>query len=315
MPNAISNRAQLLIVEESAYGGGLSATALKRLRITAESIQHQSNRAPSGEIDPNRDRVQVLELSKSSAGGFDAEMSFTDFEALLRAVIGAGAGAANTPVTGTTRYVNATTLKSFYLEKQFADVNAFIGVYGGCFSELTLDITANDVVKSQWGIVAQKTTKENASRGATVTSPATDPVMRSGFDVANILLGGSAIGAAVQRLTLRINNNIRPTTQVMVGNPTAMQYGAFEVSGDMTVYFPSTALYEDMLANTARALEFTISNSAGSFRFALPAIKLTGGTPAIPGQNQDVMLDIPFIAEKGSGGSAHTLALDVTPAP
>jgi hypothetical protein len=259
--------------------------------------------------------VQMLELSKSSAGGFDSEMSFMDFEVLLRSILGAGAGLANTPVAGTTRYLNASTLKSFYLEKQFADVSAFIGVYGACFSELTLDVTANDVVKAQWGIVAQKTTKESASRGTSVTVPAVDPVMRSGFDVASILLGGSAIGAAVQRLTLRINNNIRPTTQVMAGNPTAMQFGAFEVSGDMTVYFPSTTLFEDMLANTSRALEFTLSNSAGSFRFAMPAIKLTGGTPAIPGQNQDVMLDIPFVAQKGAGSDTHTLALDVTPAP
>lgn len=315
MPNAISNSAQLLIVQETVYGSTLSSTALKRLRITGESLRHQSSRVNSGEIDPNRDRLQLLQLSQSAAGAFDCEMSYTDMLPFLIAVMGAGAGAPDTPSAGTTRYTNAATLKSYYLEKQFTDIAAFIGIYGVCFSELSLDITANDVVKAQWGLVAQKTTKEAATRGASVTAPATDQIMRAGYDVATIKLGGNAIGAAVQKLTLRINNNIRPTSQLSASNPTAMQFGAFEVTGGLTAYFPTTAMYEDMLANTARALEFTLSNAAGTLRFNLPVIRLNEGTPAIPGQNADVMQEFSFVAEKGGVGSAYTMSLDVTPAP
>lgn len=313
MPNAVTNRAQLVFVEEAAYGGALSATALKRLRITGENIQHDSNRQFSGEIDPNRDRVAMVELSKAANGTFDSEMSFLDFEVLLRALLGAGAGLPNTPIAGTTRYTNAGTLKSYYIEKQFTDINAFIGVYGAAFSSLSLDITANDIVKGTFGIVCQKTTKEAASRGLSVTASSQDAIMRAGFDVANIKLGGSALSAAVQRLTLQINNNVRPTTQVGIANPSAMQFGAFEVTGQMTAYFPDTTLYDDMLANTSRSLEFTISNPAGAFRFYMPAIKLTGGAPLVAGQNADVMTDIPIAAQKGAGAEAYTMALDVTP--
>lgn len=314
MPNAISNRGSLTIVEETVYGSTLASTTGKQLRITGESIEHSSNRAFSDQIDPGRNRVELVELSKSAAGGFENEMSYTDFVAYLIAILGAGAGAADTPAAGTTRYTNASVLKSYYIEKKFADIGAFIGVRGACFSELTLDLTANERVKAQWSIMAQKTTDESASRFTAVTPVASDPVMRCGFDVAAIELGGSPLAAAVQQLTLKISNNIRPTTQLSADSPTAMQFGAFEVTGTMRAYFPSKVLYQDMLTNTARSLKTRISNSAGAFGFYFPAIKLADGTPKIPGQNQDVMQELNFSAQLGGSGEAYTMALDVTPA-
>ena len=314
MPNAVANRALILFGKESAYGSTLASTVLKRLRFVSESIQHQANRAYSGQIEPDRNRVEVMDLAKSAAGGLDCELSYTDMEGLLRSAIGAGAGLSDTPVSGTTRYKNGTALDTYYFEKQFLDIAAFVGVYGAAINECTLTFEANREIQVQFGLVAQKTTQEAATRSTSVTAAATDAVMRCGADVAHIKLGGSAIAAAVQRLVISIRNNISPTTQVTADAPTAMQAHSFEVSGSMLAYFPTTALYEDMLANTSRALEVLASNAAGALTFQLPAIKLTGGTPPIGGQNTDVMVELPFMAQKGAGADDFTFALDVNPA-
>ena len=256
-----------------------------------------------------------MALSQSAAGAIDCELSYTDFEPLLRSAICAGAGLADTPSSGITRYLNGSTLDTYYFEKQHLDVGTFTGVYGAVLNEMNLTFEANAPVGVQLGVLAQKMTKESATRSTALTEPSTDAVMRSGADVASISLGGSAIAAAVQRLVLNIRNNITPRSEVTADAPAEMMPHSFEVSGSMLVYFPTVALYDDILANTARALAIPVATAAGSFTFRLPAIKLVGGGPTIPAQNQDVMLEIPFLAERGTlDAAACTMALDVDPA-
>lgn len=314
MPTEVSNRSLIAFVKESAYGSTLSSTALKRLRILSENIQHVPIRALSGQIEPDGNRVEVMDLGFSAAGPIEAELSFTDFEALLRSALGAGAGVADTPTAGFTRYKNGVALDTYYFEKQFGATGFFTGVYGAVISEVTLTFEANKEVLVQFGILAQKTTKEAATRGLSLTAPATDAVMRSGIDVAHIKLGGSAIACAVQRLVLTLRRNIAPRSQLTTDSPAEMLSHSFEASGSMNAYFQSQALYDDMRANTTRSLEVRVGNAAGTFSFFLPAIKLTGGTPNIPGQNQDVMPEIPFMAQKGAGAEDFTMSLDVDPA-
>lgn len=315
MSNAVSNRAQLSLIKESAFGSTLSSTTLKRLRLTGENVQHNPMRAHSGQIEPDRNRVEVMDLGFAAAGNIDAELSYTDFESVLRSVLCAGAGLADTPTTGITRYLNGTTIDSYYAESLFNDVAVIKGIYGMVFNDLTITFEANKEIALQFGVLAQKAIKVSPTRSTAITAPSTDAVMRSGADVAYIKLGGSVIAAAVQKLTLNIRNNFAPRGEIGQGGPQEMLAHSFEVSGSMTTYFPSAALYDDMVAATVRALEVKASNAAGAIGFQLPAITLNGGTPPIPGQNQDVLLEIPFLAAKGTlGGNACTMAIDFDPA-
>lgn len=316
MSNAVANRAQLSFVRETALGGTLSGTTFKRLRILSEGIVHQPLRQRSGQIEPDRNLVEVMDLGVNAAGPIEAELSFSDFQELLIAALCArGTGTADTPAAGTTRYLNGTVIDWFYFEKNFTDVAKLVGVYGGVINEVTITFEANKEVLVSFGIVAQKTAKEAATRSTAYTAPSSDAVFRSGADVATLKLGGSTIAAAVRKLTISIRNNFSMKPEVGSAVATEAMAHSFEVSGVMETYFPTLALYDDMVASTMRALEVKAGNAVGAFTFHLPAINLTGGTPTIPGQNGDVIKEIPFLAVKGVLGAAScTMGLDVDPA-
>jgi hypothetical protein len=311
MADAQTNRGRIGFAPETAFGTTIAAAPLKTLRFTEESIAHQKNATWSNEIDQNANRTSVINISKSSAGSFTSELSFTDFESWLVAAIRAGAGSAS---GGITTYTNANTIKSFYLEKQLTDIGAFIGCYGHVISEFSLTLAANDIAKISFSLMGQKLTKEAATRGTgTITAPARDAAMRSGADVASILLDGSAFPCAIQSLTLTGQNNVRPKTEISADTPTAFNFGTFDLSGTMHAYFPSTTLFEAMLAHTAKSMSFSVQNTAGRFGFILPSIQFGSFTPPIGSINQDVMVDIPFLATI-SDDDAYTLALEVEPA-
>jgi hypothetical protein len=230
MPNAIANLAHLSFVAETTFGGALSATALKQLRILSESLALNKNVAPSGEMDvAGRNRVAVIETNKAAGGSIEMELSFTDLELLIRAAIGAS-------ITGATaaagaNYFNGNTLSSFYIEKAFTDVARYIGVYGAVIEQLDLAFVANQPATATLQIMAQKADSLAATRGASYTAPSTDAVMRSGVDVSNLTLGGSPIAAAVRALRLSIKNNLKPTDQLNSEVPSGFTFGNFEVTG------------------------------------------------------------------------------------
>jgi hypothetical protein len=314
MSNATSNRFRLAYAPEATYAGSLSGAALKTLRHNEESLGLNKNTAFSGEMEANGNRRQVIDISRASSGSITSELSYTDFLVLLIAALGttSGAGAADTPEEGTTRYTNGVAMPSYYFEKQFTDNGVFAGFPGSCINEITLDVNAKAIATLQFGIVGQKGTKEAVTRGTgSVTAPATDSIMRSGLNVAALQIDDTAIAAAVQRVQLKVTRNLRPTDDVRANAPTGFNPGAFEVSGTINAYFPDASLYDDFVNHTGRSLRITIGNEAGSFSFYVPSFKFTDGTPKNPGQNQDIMLELPFMGEMGAGG--YTLALDVTP--
>lgn len=316
MPNAVANRAQFSFVRETAFGGAITGTTFKRFRVLSENIQHNPLRQRSGQINPDRNLSEVMDLGVSASGPVESELSFTDFEELLIAALCArGTGTADTPSSGVTRYLNGTVVDSFYFEKLFTDVAKIVGVYGAVINELTLTFEANKEVLVSFGILAQKTAKEAATRSTAYTAPSTDAVIRSGVDVATLKLGGSTIAAGIRKLTISVRNNLTLKPEVGAAAATEAMAHSFEVGGSIEAYFPTLALYDDMVANTSRALEVKAGNAAGAFTLHLPAISLVGGTPPIPGQNGDVMLEIPFLAVKGTLGAAScTMGLDVDPA-
>jgi hypothetical protein len=314
MPNAVSNRAQLLFVQEAALGGALSSTNLKRMRMLSEAIAPNHTRQHSGQIDPNRNRVGLMDLAKSAGGSIGFELSYTDMVDLLLAAIGAGAGTPDTPAVGTTRYTNGSTLKSFYLEKQFLDNGAIIGIRGAVFNELNLAFTANNPVTGQFGLLAQYDQKEAVTRGTAVVNPATDSVMRSGADVGSLLLDEVAFPAAIQSLNLAIRNNITPESRIGLDYPGAWHLQSFGVSGSMTCYFPDLDLYDKFKAFTSHALSVRVANEAGELTIGLPAFRIMGYPTNIAGQNQDIMAELTFETELGGAGAPYTLSLDVKPA-
>lgn len=314
MPNAIANLAHLSFVSETDFGSTLSGTALKKLRILSETLALSKNVAHTGELDTvGRNRVAAIENNKSAGGAVDFELSFTDFETLIRAALGAS-------ITGATagagaNYFNGNTLSSFYIEKAFTDIARFVGVYGAVIEQLDLNFQANAPVTGQIQFMAQKTGSLAASRGVSYTAPSTDPVMRSGVDVAFVKINDAAIAAAVRSLKLSIKNGLKPVDQLTSEVPTGFTFGDFLVTGSMELYFPDASVYDLIEAQDSVKLEAKVSNSAGAFNFQMPAVRLTGGTPAIRGQGQDVILEVPFLAHKGQIAATDcTIAVHVDPA-
>jgi hypothetical protein len=71
------------------------------------------------------------------------------------------------------------------------------------------------------------------------------------------------------------------------------------VTGKLQTYFGDASVYNQILNNTLTSFDMRLGRSDGSretLLFDFPAIKLSSGSPAVSGKNQDVMIDAGFQA-------------------
>jgi hypothetical protein len=71
------------------------------------------------------------------------------------------------------------------------------------------------------------------------------------------------------------------------------------VTGKLQTYFGDASVYNQILNNTLTSFDMRLGRSDGhreTLLFDFPAIKLSSGSPAVSGKNQDVTIDAGFQA-------------------
>lgn len=292
-----SNRMAFRYLKETVWGT-TPAAAMKTLRVTGESINDVTATTESQEIRSDRQLADIIRVGKSAAGDVNFELSYGTLDEFLEAALCStwqtDQGLAGAEI-GTDLLENGTTKSSFSLEKQFEDLtNVFLSTKGFRINTLNLNFALRSVITGSFGGMGKRLVPAAASIGTGAAVVAgTNPVI-SVIDVASMSEGGAAFTAATE-FSIAIANNLRVQDALGSIDPYGIGYGGFRVTGTLTAYFESLALYQKYSDFTQSSVAISITDSAGNaYVFDLPAVKYSAGEVVAGGGDQDVLVRMPY---------------------
>ncbi len=296
-----ANQTALAYQRETAWGV-LAAPALKALRFTKESFEHEKQIVKSGEIRADRQQGESVEVGVNGKGGFDFELS-TDFDAFLEsALMGTYADLEGVPTLR-----NGAVRTSYLFEKKFTGIN-HIAFRGMMLDTMTLNLNAKQIITGSVEFIGRLGEEAVASLDANAAYDAagTAPILSASTNVAELKADGQPL-AGVRSLTLTTNNNLRGNDAIAVKSIDEVGLGSLLVTGKLEAYFRTRELVDRFMKHTTSSLSFEVSREkAGAvagdhigYRFTVPALKFTKGMPMVGGKDTDVMLPLEFEAEVG----------------
>lgn len=200
---------------------------------------------------------------------------------------------------------NGVTEKSFTIERQFQDHSPITYEYfrGMEISAYSMSFDAQAIATGSCSFSGRDAISQDSGRfaGATDVLAPTASVLNTSANVGRIAEGGVAVVGPnyVMAATIDINNNLRQQPAVGSLGAVGIGVGEFGVTGRLNTYFGNDDLYQKVLNNTASSYDIKLIRTDASGQmllFDLPQIKFSGGSPAVPGKNADVMADLQYQA-------------------
>jgi tail tube protein len=200
--------------------------------------------------------------------------------------------------------VNGTTLRTSTIERQYLDQSPVNYEY---FTGQALNVFAVDGKQAAVATYTKTYLGKSGSVGPTRAPGATDVaaptygVLNTSSNVGRIGFNGASITGPnyVLAASFNINNNLRAQKAIGALGAVGIGNGEFTVTGQLQTYFGDVSVYNQILNNTLTSFDMRLGRSDGNRESLLvdfPAIKLSSGSPAVSGKNQDVMIQAGFQA-------------------
>ena len=119
-------------------------------------------------------------------------------------------------------------------------------------------------------------------------------------------------GVYIQELSFSINNNLRPIHAIGSNTIQEIAVGKQDITGTLAAYFKSDRLFDQFLAGSATALDFTITDGTNSYTVLFPNVKFESESIVAPGQDQDVIENITWRALYDSSENSQVKITRVT---
>ncbi|MBT2321292.1 hypothetical protein J7E62_02825 [Variovorax paradoxus] len=198
--------------------------------------------------------------------------------------------------------VNGSARKTFSFEHTLTDVGSRLLYTGMEPNTMELNVEVGSIITGSFGFIGQThDVRDGASYlpGAPVASKSFD-VMNAVTDVGTVFEGDTNLlagGSFIKSLSLSLNNNARGQKAVGVFGNAGVGLGEFEISGSMQVYFEDATYYKKWLDGERTSLTVGFCDSQGNgYLFELDKVMFRDGGLNPGGNNEDVMLDLPFDA-------------------
>lgn len=223
-------------------------------------------------------------------------------------------GTATTSVYAGDMHTSGTDDVSYSLHREYQDVTQHEYFQGMRVNTATLSASAESIVTSNFGFMGtnhQYAQTNTAAKAA--TQPAYDGAMTSAS--VNVLVGpvgGSAFslgtnGNFVTDLTLDIAANMRERNALGQITPVGIGQGTIEVTGSLTCYFADASLVDLVLAGTISSIGISVDCGTTAYGFFIPAAVFTQGSPAVSGQNEDVLVELAFTAQRSNNATGASV--------
>jgi len=287
---AIANGAQhqLHYVAETTYGTTPATPTWKPIPHTGTTLNMSKDAVESEKLRGDRQIEDFRHGNKTIGGDISCELEYEAFDDLLEAVM---CGGWDTDVLK-----SGTTRRSFTLEREFNDLaTPEYHRHTGCeFNSMAVSVAPNQMATATFSIVGKDLTIDTAEvSGSTYSAD----VGNTPFDsfTGSITEGGSSI-ATVTAIEFTIENGIEPLFSVGSDTTNRPSIGKSRVTGSLTTYFDSKALYEKFLNETESEIVLTLTDVDGnSYQFDIPRVKYNTGQPDVSGEGA-VTISMDFVA-------------------
>lgn len=289
---ANGSRHSMALVAETVAGTTPATPTFTPIRQTGTTLALTKETIQSQELRADRQIADMRHGNKQVGGDISCELSFGGaFDTMLEAVL-CGTWEVDTPTAGTDELKAGVVRRPFTIERHFADIGQYLR-YKGCeFNTWNLTVSPNAIITSNFGLIGRSMDDpaQTAIAGATY-DPGTTSSPFDSFS-GTIEEGGSAI-AIITELSLTLENGLSALFTVGSDTAACLSIARSNLSGSVTAWFESEALYEKFLNETESSLEFTLSDGTNAYGFSLPRIKYNSGQPDVSGEGEvTISLDI-----------------------
>ncbi len=188
----------------------------------------------------------------------------------------------------------------FFIERGHPDVGEFFQFMGMGCSVWSMTFADQASVTGEYQFIGLNTAViQTPTIDATYTEATSNPVFSGITNITDILIDGVATGACeVKEWTIEINNNLTAKTGVGKKGACATNAHKLSITGDITMYFSDSAMYQRLLTGTAFSFGWTMADNDGNaYAFRLPKVKLdTDEIPIDEGDDSDVMDNASYVA-------------------
>lgn len=290
MAFASGSEVRIAYIAESAFGTTPATPTFKVARVTSGGLRTNKQTGVSDERRADRNVSDVFLLGLGAGGSYDAELSYASFDDWFEATLG-GTWTSDVLKNGLVR-------RSFTFEetRELGATDSFSRFAGTTFNGFSLSLAANGKAELSFDLLAKQETLATAIvSGATYTPGNTNAIMTAPKSVSALTVGGDTL--KVMSLSVEVTNNLRERPEVGSLYSNEFGVGRCEVTGTVEVYFESNAAYQDVLDHASGALQFTIGDvTTEKYTFLLPKIIFMDGQITAGGNDDDVMVSIPFQA-------------------
>jgi len=207
---------------------------------------------------------------------------------------------------------NGTTKKGVTIEKGFLDlaVPEYLSYRGMVVAQMSLQVGAKEVVTGSFSFMGLNHATSTSELGSPEAA-GTAGVMTASANVGRIAEGGASLGTPnfVKSVSIDLQNNLREIDAVGTLGLVDVGVGKLGLTGKMSTYFGSTALYQKYLGGTETSLVLRLQKDGQAIVITLPRVKFEKGTVVAQGENQDVMAELDFRALRDSATGA-TIQID-----
>ena len=295
----IANGAQhsLHYIAESTYGTTPSTPTWTPLPHTGTTLALSKDGIESEKLRGDRQVEDFRHGNKSVGGDVSAEMEYSAFDDIIEAVM-CGTWSSDVLKTGTTR-------RSFTLERKFADLATpeFHRYTGVEFNTMSLSIAPNAMVSATFSVIGKDIALATSEVASSTYSADAGNTPFDSF-TGSITEGGSSI-ATVTSLEMTIENGLEPLFSVGSDTTNRPSIGKSRVTGTLTTYFDSKALYEKFINETSSEIVCTLTDVDGNdIQIDIPNVKYNSGQPDVSGEGA-VTVAMDFVALYSSSDTSQ----------
>jgi hypothetical protein len=193
---------------------------------------------------------------------------------------------------------NGKHYQPFFIERGHTDIDEYFQFMGMALNIMTLEMTDQSDVMGSFDFVGiDSDIKQTAEGSSYVDVPSTN-VFSTSIDVAQFSINNTVQeSCVVKEMDLQIDNKITPKTGLGVFGACETKAHTISISGNLSAYFESSAMYNRLLNGTAFSVSFVMMDSSGNgYRFTLPRLKLDTDKINVTGKDDDVMDETSYVA-------------------
>jgi hypothetical protein len=194
---------------------------------------------------------------------------------------------------------NGATKRGVTLGKGFLDLATpeYLAYRGMVVAQMSLQVGAKEVVTGSFSFMGLSHAAGTTQLGMPEAAGSAG-VMTASANVGRIAEGGAALGTPnfVKSVAFDLQNNLREIDAVGTLGLVDVGVGKLGLTGRMSTYFGSTALYQKYLGGAETSLMLRLQKNGQAIVVTLPRVKFEKGTVVAQGENQDVMADLDFRA-------------------